>query len=187
MARRSRKQTRSGRRVRKRELIAELSCKRDPEILKELAQEAMRILEDPESDDFVKAAARGQLAMSAVVYKLWRFFMPPDVEIEFVFEHQHYADEFAEKVGKFVDARRATRIIDGKAYPSVRVSWRQWHAMKIVLGGSIEPPDVIAEDFTQQRNPRRALDRIMRDILLFSTITGTEPVIADIDENHYEE
>ena len=187
MARRSRKQTRSGRRVRKRELIAELSCKRDPEILKELAQEAMRILEDPESDDFVKAAARGQLAMSAVVYKFWRFFMPPDVEIEFVFEHRHYADEFAEKVGRFVDARRATRIIDGKAYPSVRVSWRQWHAMKIVLGGSIEPPDVIAEDFTRQRNPRRALDRLMRDILLFSTITGTEPVIADIDENHYEE
>ena len=57
----------------------------------------------------------------------------------------------------------------------------------ITSGGSIEPPDVIAENFIQQRNPRRALDRIMRDILLFSMITGTEPVIADIDENHYEE
>jgi len=171
----------------RREPIVEISCRRDPEFLKELAVEAMRVLEDPEADDFVKAAARGQLAMSAVVYKFWRFFMPPEVEVEFVFENQRRADEFAEKVGKFVDARRATRIIDGRAYPSVRVDWRQWHALKVMFGGPIDPADLVAENFLREKSPRKALERLMQDMLLFSMITGTEPTIADIDENHSEE
>ena len=187
MARRPRKQARSGRRAGERVLIAEIYCMRDPEILQELAAEALDILESPEADDFARAAARGQLAMSAVVYKYWRFFMPPKVEVEFVFEHQQYANEFAEIVGKLIDARKATRIIDGRAYPSVRVDWQKWHELKLMFGGPVDPPDVIAENFVEQKNPKKALERLMQDLLLFSMITGTEPTFADIDEDHYEE
>jgi len=182
-----RKQARSGRRAGERVLIAEICCMRDPEILQELAAEALDILESPEADDLVKAAARGELAMSAAVYKYWRFFMPPKVEVEFVFEHQQYANEFAEIVGKFIDARKATRIIDGRAYPSVRVDWQQWHGMKVMLGGPVDPPDIIAENFVEQKNPKKAIERLMRDLLLFSMLTRTEPSSADIDEDHYEE
>ena len=182
MARRSRERSRLGRRVRKRQLILEISSKRDPEILKELAEEAMRILEDPEADDFVKAAARGQLAMSAVVYKFWRFFMPPAVQIEFVFEHQRYSDEFAEATGKFMNVKRALRNVDGRTYPAVRVNWQQWHAMKTALGAPIDPVDLIAENFVRKKNPRKALKRLMQDLVLFSMATGTEPKLVDPSE-----
>jgi len=185
MARRSRKRARLERRAGRHELIAEIYCKRDPEFLKELAAEALDILENPESDEFVKSAARGQLAMSAVLYKFWRFFMPPAVQIEFVFEHQRYSDEFAEATGKFMNVKRALRNVDGRTYPAVRVNWQQWHAMKTALGAPIDPVDLVAENFVQQKNPRKALERLMQDLLLFSLTAEVD--FRLVDENHYEE
>jgi len=179
MARRPRKQARSGRRAGERVLIAEIYCMRDPEILQELAAEALDILENPEADDLAKSEARIQLATSAMVYKYWRFFMPPKVEVEFVFEHQQYANEFAEIVGKFIDARKATRIIDGRAYPSVRVDWQRWHELKLTFGGPVDPPDVIAENFVEQKNPKKALERLMQDLLLFSLTADADFRPAD--------
>ena len=179
MARRYRRQARLERRAGRRELILEVYCARSPEVLKALAEEALDVLESPEADDFAKAAARGQLAMSAVVYKFWRFYLPPAVENEFVFEHQQYASEFAEAAEKFMDVKRVPRDVNGRTYPAVRVNWEQWYAMKTAFGGPVEPPDIIAENYVRERSPKKAVERLLQDLLLFSMTAEVDFRLAD--------
>ncbi|MEM2613116.1 MAG: hypothetical protein QXO15_02680 [Nitrososphaerota archaeon] len=158
---------RSWRERRGRRLLLELSWRRDPEALMELADEAIWIMEDSQ-DEVVEEFARGQLAMSYVICKYWLFFMPPYVEVEYVFEAQKYADEFAEKVGRFMDVEKATRTIDDREYPSVRLDWLRLNTLRETLKAPMHPLDIIAENFVKEKNPRRALKQLMRDLLLFT-------------------
>jgi len=186
MARRYRrlKKSMSEKRAEKRLLVLEVSCKRPPEVLKALAEEALSVLESPEADDLAKAAARGQLAMSAVVYKFWRFYLPPAVENQFIFESERLASEFAEAASRFFDVKKSMRNIDGRTYPAVIVDWEQWFAMKRAFGGPVDPPDVIAENYIRERNPKKALERLLEDLLLFSMTAEVDFRLAD--ENYYE-
>lgn len=161
-----------------RRLLLEVSLLRDPEALMELADEAMKIMEHCH-DEIVEEMARGQLAMSYVVYKFWLFFMPPHVEVEYVFEVQRYADEFAEEVGKLIEVERTTRNIGGKEYPSVRLDWSRWHTLRKSFNAPADPLDLIAENFTREKNPRKALKQLMRDLLLFITATNAQVDFAE--------
>lgn len=184
MAKTSRFSRMRGRNEERRVLLMEISRRNDPEALMMLAEEAMRALEDPNCDELTREAMRGLLIMSSAICKYWRFYTPPSVEVEFVFDNQQYADEFAEKAGKIMKARRATRAIDGKTYPSVRVDWTHWHAMKIILGAPIEPPDIIAENFIRQKSPRKALKRLIEDIALFSATIEEHLETSEDNEVH---
>ncbi|MEM0275373.1 MAG: hypothetical protein QXM43_00920 [Desulfurococcaceae archaeon] len=155
---------------RSRRLLLELSWRRDPEALMELADEAMRVMEGSR-DEAVEEYARGQLVMSYVICKYWLFFMPPYVEVEYVFESQKYADEFAEKVGRFMDVEKATRTIDDREYPSVRLDWLRWNALRETFNAPAHPLDIIAENFVNEKNSRRAFKRLVRDLVLFAATT----------------
>jgi len=181
MARRYRKlkKSMSEKRAEKRLLVLEVSCKRPPEVLKALAEEALSVLESPEADDLAKAAARGQLAMSAVVYKFWRFYLPPAVENQFIFESERLASEFAEAAKNFMNVKKSMRNVDGRTYPAVTVNWEQWYSMKVSMGAPIEPVDLVAEHFIRQRNPKKALERLLQDLLLFSMTAEVDFRLAD--------
>ncbi|MDW8022072.1 MAG: hypothetical protein RMI78_05540 [Nitrososphaerota archaeon] len=155
------------------QLIVEVAEYRDPELLMKNAAEAMKILENSKTDENLRAFALGRLCMSNAFVKFWRFYWPPRVELEWCFDDRRSADALAEAVGKFEKVTRATRIIDGKEYPNVRVDWRFWHALCVAVGAPIPPLDVIAANYIQQKNRRNALEQLARDLLLFMmTVEG---------------
>ena len=163
-------------------LVAEIMERRDPTSLAEMSIEALEILEDPEVDEQAKAFALGRLCMASAFVKFWRFYLPQRVEVEWAFDDWRSAEMLAEAIGRFEKVVRSTRIIDGREYPSVRVDWRFWRAMGDVFGAPVAPPDIVAENYLRQKSPRKALKRLMQDLALFSTATGTEPKLVDPSE-----
>ena len=185
MARRCRKPRKSRSRDEGEEgstLLFEISCRRDPELLMQIAEDAMRLLEDPNADEDTKAFARGMLCMSSAFIKIWRFLWPPAVQVEFVFDQHQYADILAENVGKFVKVEKTTRVVDGKEYPSLRIDWESWHSIKTLTGAPIDPPDLLAMNYLGQKNKDKALERLMQDLLLFSLTTEVDLRFADKTE-----
>ena len=177
MARRSRKLKKSRSRGEREEsytLVVEISCRRDPELLMQIAEDAMRILEGPNADEDAKIFAQGMLCMSSAFIKIWRFLWPPSVEVEFVFDQRRYADILAENVGKFVEVQRSERVVDGRKFPSIRVDWQFWNWIKTIANAPIDAPDVIAAKYVQQRNKERALEELLQDLTLFALSTGAD-------------
>ncbi len=168
-------------------LIAEIVEHRDPAILAEMSIEALEILEDPEVGEDLKAFAWGKLSMSMAIAKVWRFYIPQKVEVGWIFENQRSAEMVAEVVGRFARVVKSTKVINGKEHPCVFTDWAFWRRMGDVVGVPPAPVDLIAQRFIEERNPQRSLERLAEDLVLLSMVTGTEPTIADIDENHSEE
>ena len=155
-------------------LVVEISCRRDPELLMQIAEDAMRILEDSNAGKDAKVFALGMLCMSSAFIKIWRFLWPPAVQVEFVFEQRQYADILAENVGKFTKVERSERVIEGKRFPSVRIDWEFWYSIKALADAPIDAPDIIAAKYVQQRNKERALEELLQDLTLFALSTGAD-------------
>ena len=167
------------------ELVAEVVERRDPELLAEMAAEAVEVLENPEISDDVKAFMLGRLCMAGAFVKFWRFYWPPKVELEWVFDDPRKAKMLADVIGRFEKVIMSTRSIDGKEYASVRLNWQFWRAIGDLIGAPTTPLDIVAERYLQQRSTRKAVKRLMEDLLLFSLTADADFRFAD--ENHYEE
>ena len=164
------------------QLVAEVVERRDPALLMEMAAEAVEVLENPETSDDIKAFMLGRLCMAGAFVKFWRFYWPPKVELEWVFDDPRKAKMLADVIGRFENVIMSTRSIDGKEYASVRLNWQFWRAMGDVFDAPVAPPDIIAENYLRQKSPRKALKRLMQDLALFSTATGTEPKLVNPSE-----
>ena len=169
------------------ELIVEIVEYRDPQALAEMSIEALETLEDPETDEDLKAFALGKLSMSMTLAKVWRFYIPQKVEVGWIFENLQSAEMVAEVIGRFAKVVKSTKTIGEKSFPCVFTDWAFWRRIGDVLGVPPAPVDLIAQRFIEERNPKRALKRLTEDLVLLSMITETEPTIVDVDENHSEE
>lgn len=128
------------------------------------------------------ARYNGPILLSSAFIKIWRFLWPPRVQIEFVFEQQQYADILAENLEKFTKITRSKRVINGRAYPSIRVDWEFWYSIKMAAGAPIDPPDIIAQNYLRQKNKRKALEELARDTILFMATMGIGPTFVEEDE-----
>jgi len=178
VGRRSRRSSRGRSKILREEgyqLVAEVVERRDPALLMEMAAEAVEVLENPETSDDIKAFMLGRLCMAGAFVKFWRFYWPPKVELEWVFDDPRKAKMLADVVGEFEKVVMSTRSIDWKEYASVRLNWQFWREVGDLIGAPPSPLDVVAMRYLEQKSMRR----LMEDLLLFSVTVDADLRLAD--------
>ena len=145
-------------------VIAEVVEFRTEEELKELAKRAMEIMEFAE-DEFAESYARGALAMSKTVAKVYQFCWPPRVYIGWIFEDPRTAKEVARCFKAFFRVRNEWRRIDGRELPVVFIDFKEWIDFYCMRGHQLHPLDDIALRYLKKStNIEKAFRQLTRDL-----------------------
>ncbi|MEM2803672.1 MAG: hypothetical protein QXJ05_05745, partial [Nitrososphaerota archaeon] len=51
------------------------------------------------------------------------------------------------------------------------LDWLRWNALRETFNAPAHPLDIIAENFVNEKNSRRAFKRLVRDLVLFAATT----------------
>jgi len=133
-------------------------------MFKDVVEKALEILENAE-DEYAKAYAQGMLDISKTVLKAWRFYWPPKVEVELVFEDIGSAERTFKAFRKvFGRASKRARNVDGRTLPAVAVDWMDWRTIMIASNGRPSIIDMIVERYLRQRSREKAFRELAEDL-----------------------
>jgi len=155
-------------------VIAEVVEFRTEEEIRELAKRAMEIMEFAE-DEFAKSYARGALAMSKTVAKVYQFCWPTKVYIGWIFEDPRTAKEVARCFRVFFKVKNEWRRIDGRELPVVFVDFEEWIDFYCIRSHQLHPLDTIALRYLKKgTNMEKASKQLARDLAEFFKEYGGE-------------
>jgi len=155
-------------------LVVEVFEKRSPEMFKDVVEKALEILENAE-DEYAKAYAQGMLDISKTVLKVWRFYWPPKVEVELVFEDPSSAERTFYAFKKvFGRASKRARNVDDRIYPAVAVDWEDWRTIMIASNGRPSIIDMIVERYLMQKSREKAFRELAEDLAPIILLHGGE-------------
>jgi len=150
-------------------VIAEVVEFRTEEELEELAKRAMEIME------FAESYARGALAMSKTVAKVYQFYWPPRVYIGWVFEDPKTAREVSKIFRVFFKVKNEWRRIDGRELQGVFVDFEEWIDFYCMRGHQLHPLDAIALRYLKKStNIEKAFKQLARGLAEFFKECGGE-------------
>jgi len=119
-------------------------------------------------DEFAKSYARGALAVSKTVAKIYRFYWPPRVYIGWIFEDPKTAKEVARYFKAFFRVRKEWRRVNGRELPAVFVDFEDWITFYSMRGNRLHPLDTIALRYLKKgTNMGRAFKKLARDLAEF--------------------
>jgi len=140
----------------------------------ELTKKAMEIMEFAE-DEFAESYARGYLAVSKTVAKIYQFCWPPRVYIGWVFEDLKTAKEVSKVFRVFFKVKNEWRRINNKELPAVFVDFEEWITFYSIRGHQLHPLDIIALRYLEKgTNMEKASKQLARDLAEFFKEHGGE-------------
>jgi len=155
-------------------LVIEVFEKRSPEMFKDVVKKALELMENAE-DEYTKAYAQGMLDISKTLLKIWRFYWPPKVEIEFVFEDITSAERTFKAFRKvFGRTSKNSRNVDDRIYPAVAVDWEDWRTIMIASNGRPSIIDMIVERYLRQKSKKKAYRELAEDLAPIILLHGGE-------------
>ena len=139
-------------------------------MLEEVAKRAMEFAED----EFAGSYARGVLAMSKTVAKIYQFYWPPRVYIGWIFEDLKTAKEVSKIFRVFFRVKNEWRRIDGRELPVVFIDFEEWIDFYCMRGHQLHPLDSIALRYLKRgTSMEKALRQLARDLVgFFKTYDG---------------
>ncbi len=117
--------------------------------------------------EFAGSYARGALAMSKTVAKVYQFCWPPIVYIGWIFEDPRTAKEVARCFKAFFRVRNEWRRIDGRELPAVFVDFKEWIDFYCMRGHQLHPLGTIALRYLKSTNMEKAFRQLARDLAGF--------------------
>ncbi len=95
--------------------------------------------------------------------KVWRFYWPPRVKVEWVFEDPSSADRtfkaFKKVLGK---TSKKSRKVEDKTLPAVAIDWRDWRRVMIASQGRPSIIDMIVEKYLGEKSRRRHSESLQK-------------------------
>jgi len=151
----------------KSKVIAEVVEFRTEEELEELAKRAMEIMELAE-DEFAESYARGVLAMSKTIAKLYQFYWPPRVYIGWIFEDLKTTKEVSKIFRVFFKVKNEWRRIDSRELQAVFIDFEEWIDFYCMRGRQLHPLDAIALRYLKKStNIEEVFKKLARDLVGF--------------------
>jgi hypothetical protein len=148
----------------------------DGEKLEDIAIRAMKILEESGGDKLVENYAKGYLAMSKAIAKVYSFRWPAKVFVGWIFEDPRTAEEFAKVSGNvFTKVEKKWRNINGRRLPLVMIDWEEW--LQITMSYSknpLQPLDMIAFRYLRNTRRKKAFEQLAKDLTEFFEEYGGE-------------
>jgi hypothetical protein len=164
-------------------VVVEVAEFRDREGLEELASRAMKILEESEGDESIEYYAKGCLAMSKTLAKVYSFRWPAKVFVGWIFEDPKTAEEIANIFSNaFTKAEKKWRSINGGRLPLIMIDWEEWMQIYTFSGNPLHPLDIIALRYLRNTRMEKALKQLTRDLAGFFEECGGE-VEGGVTEN----
>ena len=142
-------------------------------MLEELAKRVMEIMEFAE-DEATKCYARGFLAMSKTLAKVYQFCSPPKVYIGWIFEDFKIAEEVSESFKILFKVRREWRRMNNRELPAVFVDFEEWITFYSMRGNQLHPLDTIALRYLEYTDMEEVLKKLARDLAEFFKEYGGE-------------
>jgi hypothetical protein len=160
--------------------VVEVVVFKNREELGDIAIRAMKILEESGGDKLVENYAKGYLAMSKVIAKVYSFRWPAKVFVGWIFEDPRTAEEFAKVAGNvFTKVEKKWRNINGRRLPLVMVDLEEWLQITMPYSKNpLQPLDVIAFRYLRNTNKRRAFRQLAKDLSEFFEEYGGEKVVV---------
>ena len=150
-------------------VLAEVVEFRTEEEIRELAKRAMEIMELAES------YARGALAMSKTIAKVYQFYWPSRVYIGWIFEDPRTAKEVARCFKAFFRVKNEWRRIDGRELPAVFIDFEEWIDFYCIRGHQLHPLDSITLRYLKKgTSMEKAFRQLARDLAGFFKEYGGE-------------
>jgi|GEM_PF-671957 len=143
------------------------------EEVRELAKRAMEIMEFAE-DEFAESYARGALAISKTVAKVYQLCQPIKVYVGWVFEDLRTADVVAGYFKAFFRVKKEWKKINSRQLPAVFIDFEEWITFYSIRSHPLHPLDIIALRYLKNTNMRRALKQLARDLAGFFKECGGE-------------
>ncbi len=145
--------------------VAEVFEKYSADSFKDIVKEAFDILEKVE-DENVKEYAQAMLDISKMLLKVWRFYWPPRVEVELVFEDPRPAERVLEVLRRVLGrASKKYRKIDDRVYPAVVVDWRDWRK-HVITSETASIIDIIVDKYLEQKSKKKAYRELAEDLYI---------------------
>jgi len=125
--------------------------------------------------EFAKSYARGALATSRTVAKIYQFHWPLRVYVGWIFEDSKTAREAARYFKAFFRVRKEWRRVNGRELPAVFVDFEDWITFYSMRGNQLHPLDTIALRYLKKgTNMGRAFKKLARDLAEFFKECGRE-------------
>ena len=144
-------------------VVVELIEYMSPEMFKDTVREALDILEKSENE-FMKGYAQGMLDISKTVARIWIFYWPPRVEVEWVFEDFKSAERYAEALREFTEPSTGYRKYNGRELPAVRIDWTSWYTLRTMLGGRLHPLDIVVQEYLLEKSKKKAMKNLAENM-----------------------
>ena len=124
--------------------------------------------------EFAESYARGYLAVSKTVAKIYQFYWPPKVYIGWVFEDSKTVKEVSRIFRVFFKVKNEWRRMNGRELPAVFVDFKEWIDFYCIRGHQLHPLDSIALRYLKNTSMEKASKKLARDLAEFFKECGGE-------------
>jgi len=155
-------------------VVAEVAEFRTEEELKELTKRAMEIMEFA-GDEFAESYARGYLAVSKTIVKVYQSYWPPRAYIGWIFEDPKTVKEVSKIFRVFFKVKNEWRRIDCRELPAVFIDFEEYITFYSIRSHQLHPLDDIALRYLKEgTNMEKASKQLARDLAGFFKEHGGE-------------
>jgi len=123
--------------------------------------------------EFAESYARGYLAMSKTIVKIYRFCWPVRVYIGWVFEDSKTAKEVSKVFRVFFRVKSEWRM-NGRELPAVFIDFEEYITFYSIRSHQLHPLDMIALRYLKNTNMKKASKQLARDLAEFLEECGGE-------------
>jgi len=117
--------------------------------------------------EFAESYARGYLAMSKTIAKIYQSYWPPRVYIGWIFEDPKTVKEASRIFRVFFKVKNEWRRMNCKELPAVFIDFEEWITFYSIRSHQLHLLDMIALRYLKSTNMEKASKQLARDLAEF--------------------